>query len=117
MNPRCVQWARAAALVCCSVLLLACGGGNDADGKVGMEGKYFYQMTGDQGMTLELQKTGIAIVTRPGGTVQQGTYQLAGETLTVTLEGAASRLVYTIEDDDNLATTFYGTERAVFVKQ
>ncbi len=113
---RSTRIVRALALGLCSALLwAACGAGSGG----GIEGKYYYQMEkpAGEGMTLELRKDGIAVGTRPGGRVQEGTYRAEGDKVTVSLKGDGANLVYTLEDDGNLTTVFYGSERAVFVKQ
>lgn len=97
-----------------ALLSLACGAGG-AD----LEGRYFYSMRepAGAGMTLELRQGGIAQATRPGGRVQEGTYRVEGDKVTVSLKGDGANLTYLLEADGNLSTTFYGSERAVFVKQ
>ena len=99
-------------------LLAGCGGGA-TDGGDGMEGKFFYAMptSPGQGMTLELMKDWTAIGTRPGGRVQPGTYRRDGNKVIVSLTGDGANLTYTLQDDGNLTTIFYGNETAVFVKQ
>ena len=101
-----------------TVLLTGCGGGA-ANGNDALEGKFFYAMptSPGQGMTLELMKDGTAIGTRPGGRVQPGTYRRDGDKVIVSLTGDGANLTYTLQDDGNLTTIFYGSETAVFVKQ
>jgi hypothetical protein len=101
--------------VCSALLLAACSSGGAGD----LEGKYFYALQGSSGdgMTLDLRKDGIVVATRPGGKVQDGTYRVEGTKVTVSLTGDGANLVYTREADGNLTTLFYGSEKAVFVRQ
>ena len=104
----------------CVLLLAACGGsGGDTSDASRVEGKYFHQMAGPagQGMSMELRENGLAVATGPGTTVKQGSYGVKGDKVTVLLEGRVGSIDYTVRDDGNLATTFYGNEEAVFVKQ
>jgi hypothetical protein len=101
-----------------AALLAGCGG-DATNGADAMEGKFFYAMptSPGQGMTLELMKDWTAIGTRPGGRVQPGTYRRDGNKVIVSLTGDGANLTYTLQDDGNLTTIFYGNETAVFVKQ